>query len=262
MNAQALERCRQSVRTCLTEYRHPAHALWRALELALLAERRTLFTGRVLDLGCGEGSFTRMLLGRQVTFGFDRNRPALARARAASPQSSVTEGDVCALPFPSAAFDVVFSNCVLEHVPRLEICLDQVARVLKPGGLFIFTVPSERMAGMTEINRRLEMLHFLSPEQWRSILARRGLMVQEEVGYLSPATFQIWLKLFRIWELSRVGLNYVLSAPFVHLPGGVRFYLRLWEDDFTRLVCNDAPGRTVEEPNSRLVVARAKDAGA
>ena len=47
------------------------------------------------------------------------------------------------MPFEDSSFDVVFSNCVLEHVEGLDDMLAHVGRVLKPGGQFVFTVPTE-----------------------------------------------------------------------------------------------------------------------
>jgi len=45
------------------------------------------------------------------------------------------------MPFEDASFQTVISNSVLEHIPDLDAVLLETARVLKPGGMFIFASP-------------------------------------------------------------------------------------------------------------------------
>ncbi|WP_340202990.1 class I SAM-dependent methyltransferase [Ascidiimonas sp. W6] len=57
-----------------------------------------------------------------------------------SPLADV-KADICALPFEENAFDVIFCNHVLEHIPDDQKAMQELYRVLKPGGLGIFQVP-------------------------------------------------------------------------------------------------------------------------
>ena len=52
----------------------------------------------------------------------------------------LAQGD--AIPEPDASFDFVFSNSVLEHIPNLHAVLDEIARVVRPGGRVVATVPT------------------------------------------------------------------------------------------------------------------------
>lgn len=95
---------------------------------------------RVVDVGCGRGGVLEQL-GEAVScpLGLDPDHlslvehrlPALARAVAAA----------SALPLPAASAELVISSWVLEHLPDPARSFAEVARVLKPGGAFIFLTP-------------------------------------------------------------------------------------------------------------------------
>jgi SAM-dependent methyltransferase len=80
----------------------------------------------------------------------------------------VRYGDVTALPFHDAAFDGVVSQDVLEHVPDHRAGLREIARVLKPGAAFVFTVPfydaSARNMQIATINADGGIEHLGEPE--------------------------------------------------------------------------------------------------
>jgi len=91
---------------------------------------------RVLDLACGTGDImflaaktARLAVGLDVTF----RMLQLAAAKAKAPLTLVT-GDMLALPFPAAHFTVVTTGYGLRNVPDLEQAIDEIARVLAPGG--------------------------------------------------------------------------------------------------------------------------------
>lgn len=76
--------------------------------------------------------------------------------------------DVTRSPFPDAAFDLVLSNEVLEHVPDLDAALRDMARILRPGGMVIGTFPFDMEADATAIRAWLEadgsVTHLAEPE--------------------------------------------------------------------------------------------------
>jgi ubiquinone/menaquinone biosynthesis C-methylase UbiE len=100
---------------------------------------------RVLDIGCGTGTFDTMLKQRypgvEVT-GLDPDPKALARARHKAEQARVSirfdQGFANSLEYPAASFDVVFSSFMFHHLEGSdrEKTLREVRRVLKPGGSF------------------------------------------------------------------------------------------------------------------------------
>ncbi|XLS28362.1 class I SAM-dependent methyltransferase [Flavobacteriaceae bacterium M23B6Z8] len=57
-----------------------------------------------------------------------------------SPLADV-KADICNLPFENNSFDVIFCNHVLEHIPNDKKAMEELFRILKPGGLGIFQIP-------------------------------------------------------------------------------------------------------------------------
>ncbi len=119
------------------------------LRLALQAERADALRERVrrllapfsgnevaLDAGCGTGSLTFALAGFVAeVVGADTNAEYLEAGRAAAPENvRFVEGDVMALPFGYAEFDLVCCHRVLHHVRRPELAGAELARVTRPGG--------------------------------------------------------------------------------------------------------------------------------
>ncbi|QUE87092.1 class I SAM-dependent methyltransferase [Exiguobacterium alkaliphilum] len=103
---------------------------------------------RILDVGCGAGdALAQMLRGYNhvhVT-GLDRSptivRSALRRNRTdvQAGRANVVEGNLGTLPFPDAQFDRVFSIHTLYFWDDVPAVLDEIERVLAPGGLFVIT---------------------------------------------------------------------------------------------------------------------------
>ncbi len=95
---------------------------------------------RVLDVGCGEGQVARLAVavGAGTVVGVDPTRAqvALAVARGGGPAYARCGAD--RLPFPAATFDTVVACLVFEHIGAVDEAIAEVARVLQPGGRFLF----------------------------------------------------------------------------------------------------------------------------
>jgi 2-polyprenyl-3-methyl-5-hydroxy-6-metoxy-1,4-benzoquinol methylase len=107
---------------------------------------------RVLDVGCGEGRHTHaaaMTEGVEaVGLDLDRERVAAARegfdsevAEVAPSRPTFCTGDAVRLPFADGSFDVVVCSEVLEHLPDYREAIDELDRVLAPGGTLAVSVP-------------------------------------------------------------------------------------------------------------------------
>jgi 2-polyprenyl-6-hydroxyphenyl methylase/3-demethylubiquinone-9 3-methyltransferase len=96
---------------------------------------------RILDLGCGAGFLANELArhGYEVT-GLDASESSLRVARQYDTTGKVNyeSGDAYALPYADASFEVVCAMDFLEHVEEPGRVIVEIARVLKPGGLFFF----------------------------------------------------------------------------------------------------------------------------
>lgn len=109
--------------------------------------------GRVLDWGCGLGQVSWLLARRGLavtSFDLQRFPP---NSLLIDPDQIVIGDDPVLLPFPSASFDAVLSCGVLEHVVDERASLQEIKRVLKPGGFFFIYQLPQRYAYTELINR-------------------------------------------------------------------------------------------------------------
>lgn len=99
----------------------------------------------VLDVGCGDGFFLselRRRLPQPTTFcGLEANAEAARRAQERGFDCREGLADA-GLPFPSAMFDVVFAGEIIEHVADTDGMLEELHRVLRPGGHLLLTTPN------------------------------------------------------------------------------------------------------------------------
>ncbi len=142
----------------------------------------------VLDLGSGYGGAARVLAGdhgAHVTclnlsaVENERNR-ALTQKAALQTQIGVVDGSFDDLPFEDASFDLVWSQDAILHAPNRGLVLEEVTRVLKPGGDFIFTDPMQAddlsdTRALQPIYDRIHLPDLASFGFYRRALAARGL---------------------------------------------------------------------------------------
>lgn len=97
----------------------------------------------LVDIGCGSGIFTQLLVDAGYDcVGVDLSYALLQRGKQDAPRLAFLQADVEALPFPEASLDVLILSCLLHHLPDLTRCIAEVHRVLKPGGCFVAFDPN------------------------------------------------------------------------------------------------------------------------
>jgi 2-polyprenyl-6-hydroxyphenyl methylase / 3-demethylubiquinone-9 3-methyltransferase len=154
-------------------------------------------SSKVLDIGCGGGFLSNELAahGHEVT-GLDAARDALAVAAAHDWTASVSyiEGDALALPFRDASFDAVTAMDFLEHVENPARVVEEVARVLRPGGSFFFHTFNRNPISWLVVIKGVEWfvkntppnMHvyrlFVKPDELYEMCACSRLRVTEIVG--------------------------------------------------------------------------------
>ena len=88
-----------------------------------------------LDLACGTGDIAFAVAAKGArTVGLDITHRMLQLARAKSTAVTFLAGDMASLPFRPASFALVTTGYGLRNVPDLDMAIDEIARVLKPGG--------------------------------------------------------------------------------------------------------------------------------
>lgn len=103
---------------------------------AILAACHPRPGARLLDLGCGDGSFT-MRVAQRVGAGAVHGVELIPHIAAAARERGVTVSESSLgerLPYDDASFDVIHSNQVIEHLPFTDHFLKEIRRLLAPGG--------------------------------------------------------------------------------------------------------------------------------
>jgi len=142
---------------------------------------------RVLDVGTGEGQVARLAarLGATLVAGVDPTRAQLVAARDRAGGPAYARAGAAALPFADGAFDAVVACLVFEHIEAPDAAVAEVARVLRPGGRFLFFLnhPLLQTPGSGWIDD-----HILEEQYWRigPYLVEDSTLEEVEKGIFIP----------------------------------------------------------------------------
>lgn len=205
---------------------------WLGFEYALLLTvLRTRAGGRWLDVGSGAHSIWPYLLAHHCaadvvavdldaafTAQSDRHR-RVARAHALRPtQVRLVRADARRLPFDAAQFDGFTAVSALEHVTGLHgdrQALAECARILRPGGVGLVTVPFRAEGSAQELTDDLDMFqwHYSPDTLASSFIAPSGLTEQRRVLYGERLPFHAWTRRLPAWlDWTRRPWDTVLSG--------------------------------------------------
>ena len=210
----------------------------------------------IYDLGAGDGHFAWALFDGQDVVGLDPWWQPLLEAKARQVYPLLVQAEGKSVPLPTGSFGSAISNSVLEHIPGIQPVLNEVGRILRPGGYFYFTVPNQRFRdqlwGMKVLkrlglgalannysklfNKISRHINLDPPEVWLNRLKTAGFDVVEykhyfpekalhilERGHAAGLPNLLWKKLFGKWVLFPNRNN-----PFIHF----NKVCRLVEDPF------------------------------
>ncbi len=128
---------------------------------------------RLLDCGCGTTHNLQRLLPRYGTaFGFDLSPDAMRRGREA--HLPIAHANMQQIPFRSGTFDIATSFDVLQSVPDDQAALQEMARVLKPGGHVVLNVTALDVLRGDHSDVWGELRRY-TPSKARELLAGAGL---------------------------------------------------------------------------------------
>lgn len=136
--------------------------------------------GTALEIGCGAGFVSAHIATeyRISTVGTDAEADRVETARRKNGEVdrlSFLLADATALPFEDASFDLVLSQNVFHHIPDWRTAAEEVARVTRPGGLFLFSDISGP-GTLMRLFSRLEKDHgFHEADNLVSLVGSRGL---------------------------------------------------------------------------------------
>ncbi|MDT8305924.1 MAG: class I SAM-dependent methyltransferase, partial [Anaerolineae bacterium] len=181
---------------------------WLGYEYALALDLLDLPPGaRLLDVGTGAYSTFPYLLthlrgprvvASDIAPGIQRQRQIRRRAiragRARPRQVRLLQADARHLPLASASFDAVTALSTLEHVRGLHgdrQALQEIARVVRPGGAVLLTLPFRAYGTLLELDdrRQLYQRHFSNETLWTSLLQPSGLVEEHHIYYRERLPF-------------------------------------------------------------------------
>ena len=121
-------------------------AHWVDLQWSLMIEQLTTVApqarGRLLDVGCGSKPYLEIFEPYVTEYvGIERGSTFAETASSGATRGPDVLYDSDVMPFAPASFDTILCIQVLEHTPSPQPLLDDIARVLKPGGLLVLSAP-------------------------------------------------------------------------------------------------------------------------
>lgn len=147
---------------------------------------------RVLDIACGSGHTTLRIAGRTgcSVHGVDIHESAIAEARAAAEERGLASRAAFlahdasgVLPFDDATFDAAICIDAINHLPNRPVVLGEWARVLKPGGVLVFTDPVVVSGPLTAeeiaIRSSIGFFVFVPPGADERLMENAGFLVHE-----------------------------------------------------------------------------------
>ena len=204
--------------------------------------------GKILEAGAGRGRWVFYLRRRGYdVVGMDLARAEIAAAKAFDPDVPIEYGNVLQTGYPDRSFEAVISLGVIEHFEEgPQAALAEVRRILRPGGLFLVTVPTQNFMRVALFNRiknaqtslrrmrgvELEFEEYrYSRRQFEARLREAGFLVVDRApdDFRPPMNMGLYADSRflqhpeRRWELNNAGklMNATLSAlsPWLHCSG-------------------------------------------
>ena len=149
---------------------------------------RKLEASDVLELD--PGSPLQTLLGQSRRYIRSYFRPDVVPG-IARPDGVVCQ-DITHLTYPDQSLDLIVSSDVLEHVPDVSAALRESARVLRPGGEHIFTVPPREATRQRALLRDGQVVHLVQPPEYhRDPLDPQGVLAFWDYGPDLGQRFQV-----------------------------------------------------------------------
>jgi SAM-dependent methyltransferase len=138
---------------------------------------------------------------QHIDVGVEPNRHLLTRAAETGVYSRLEQRPAEATNLPDASVATIVSNSVLEHMRHVGMVLTEIARVLQPGGTFMFTTPTSHFSSMLLLplpgyvvwrNREMYNVNLWPITQWIDALHASGFKVEQVQPYLRPELVRLW----------------------------------------------------------------------
>jgi SAM-dependent methyltransferase len=191
----------------------------------------------ILDVGCGDGLFTRIAFSGREVWGIDIDASEGRHAHNTQAYAQVILGDITRARLPQDFFGSCVANCSMEHVPRIEDALKNIRRSLRPGADAFLFVPNKEWASHMLLPRALRALgmptlasavqqkvdsvfkhhHLYDQEGWTRLVRDAGFEVISSNPALSTGT-TVAFELFLVPSLLGL-INKKLTSRWTNFPG-------------------------------------------
>ena len=200
--------------TCREYFWKPMAAFFKALEMRVLAGAE--LEQPMLDLGCSDG-ISGKIIGEMLGFGpvetgTDLAFGELTRAKTDGNHVSLVHADAVRLPFQDGSFQSILCTELFQAVPDVRTGVKEAARVIRKGGRFIVSVPTDKFdAGLvpsrvlnslgmtrlaneykTRLHRRLGQIHRYPEREWLGILKENGFTIEKKVPFFERKERRLW----------------------------------------------------------------------
>ena len=159
----------------------------------------------ILDVACGPGIVTAALAAKaRAVVAFDLTPEMLLQARDRCAKAGLTnvtfeQGNATALPFADNSFDGVVTRLSVHHFDVPQLVLNEMFRVLKPGGKFVLAdVVSSEDSGESELHNAIEVLRdpshvrMLPATELTSMITAAGFVIGTQTAWDQQRKFEEW----------------------------------------------------------------------
>jgi SAM-dependent methyltransferase len=182
--------------------------------------QRTTKGQRLLDVGSGEGLFLRLA----AESGFSAVGCDYSLRSTYAPSVEVVQGTLdhpAGLPFPDQSFDIVTMWAVIEHMRDPAAALQEIRRVLKPGGYLFCDTP---LCGQAAETLAAGRSHWFCPPEHLHVFSARGLLIAHEHAGFVPLRQYASFERNAVRFVARAGRNFLVGV----LAGGL---MKLFDRD-------------------------------
>jgi len=155
----------------------------------------------VLDVGCGSGVFLSYLVSyTEKCYGININKKQSTKAKGAFDslgiKPNLITADIRKAPFGNSLFEVIYALNTLEHIKEINTALAEIKRILKSGGYFVATVPTENKiygVGRMVIGYEKPKNHYHTPKEIKARLLRYFDITAEKAITSIVPLFKVYL---------------------------------------------------------------------
>ena len=164
---------------------------------------------KILDIGCGDGSFIIRFKKYCEVFGVDISRRAIKIAKGAGIDAYTVDVSCEKLPFEDEYFDIVYMGDVIEHLVNPDFAINEAARVIKSNGFLVLSTPN-LASWLNRLLLLLGMQPLFSEVSTIRNFGRLGRSGSFPVGHLRLFTYEAlkeFLTYYRFKIINVVGAN-------------------------------------------------------